>query len=81
MYIAEFRVMVKKLTLIFDHNHPKTSNNKHDWTPIKYLNVLHHNRTQKQYFFLNTSQKYYYFLFCILRTCLSVFIKKDNASI
>ena len=23
-----------------------TSNNEHDWTPIKYLNVLHHNRTQ-----------------------------------
>ena len=32
----------------------KTSNNKHDWNPVKYLNVLHHNRTQKQllYFFL-----------------------------
>ena len=26
---------------------PKTSD-KNDWTPIKYLNVLHHNRTQKQ---------------------------------
>ena len=25
-----------------------TSNNEHHWTPIKYLNVLHHNRTQKQ---------------------------------
>ena len=23
-----------------------TSNNGHDWTPVKYLNVLHHNRTQ-----------------------------------
>ena len=23
----------------------KTSNNEHDWIPIKYLNVLHHNRT------------------------------------
>ena len=38
-----------------------TSNSKHDWTPIKYLNVLNHNRTQKhsQYFFLNILQKYY----------------------
>ena len=25
-----------------------TSKNEHDWTPVKYLNVLHHNRTQKQ---------------------------------
>ena len=32
---------------IFHHNHPKTSNNKHDWTPIRYLNVLYHNRAQK----------------------------------
>ena len=32
-----------------------------DWTPIKYLNVLHHNRMQKwlQHFFLNKLQKYY----------------------
>ena len=22
-----------------------TSNNKHDWTPKKYLNILHHNRS------------------------------------
>ena len=26
----------------------KTRNNKHDWNSIKYLNVLCHNRTQKQ---------------------------------
>ena len=26
----------------------KTSNNKHDWTLVKYLNILLHNRTQKQ---------------------------------
>ena len=25
-----------------------TSNNEHDWSPVKYLNVLHHNRTQKK---------------------------------
>ena len=33
----------------FDHNHPKPSNYKHDLNPIKYLNVLHYNRTQKQW--------------------------------
>ena len=33
---------------IFDHSHPKKSNKKHDWNPVKYLNVLYHNRTQKQ---------------------------------
>ena len=26
----------------------ETSNNKHGWTRIKYLNLLHHNRKQKQ---------------------------------
>ena len=56
--------MVKKTAPIFDHNHSKTSNNKHDWTLMKYLNILHHNRTQKQLlkrkiFFLNILQKYY----------------------
>ena len=37
------------------------SNNQHDWTLVKYLNVLHHNKTQKQLrlFFLNILQKYY----------------------
>ena len=28
------------------HSHPETSNNKHDWNPVKYLNVLHHNRAK-----------------------------------
>ena len=39
----------------------ETSNNKPDWTPVKYLIVLHHNRTQKQlqHSFLNMLQKYY----------------------
>ena len=46
---------------IFDHSLPKTSNKEHDRNPVQYLNVLHHNRTQKQlrYFFLNILQKYY----------------------
>ena len=36
----------------------KTTNNEHDWTPIKYLNVLHHNKTQKQlgHFFLHLAK-------------------------
>ena len=29
-----------------DRNCDRTCNNEQDWTPVKYLNVLHHNRTQ-----------------------------------
>ena len=38
-----------------------TSDNEHDWTFIKYVNVLYHSRTQKLllHFFLNIWQKYY----------------------
>ena len=37
----------------------KTCNNEHDWNLITYLNVLHHNRTQKQLqHFFNILQKY-----------------------
>ena len=38
----------------------ETSNDEHDWTPVKYLNVLYHNRIQKQlrHFFLKIFQKY-----------------------
>ena len=41
------------------------TSHKHNWTPIKYLNVLHHNRTQKKltHFFLNL--KYFLILFNI----------------
>ena len=50
----------------------KTSNNKHDWNPVKYLNVLHDNRTQKQswflWLFLNILQKLINFLFWVLWT-------------
>ena len=40
-----------------------TSNNEDDWALVKYLNVFHHNRIQKQlqHFFLNTLQKYHQF--------------------
>ena len=27
----------------------KTGNNEHKWTLVKYLNILHHYRTQKQF--------------------------------
>ena len=42
-------------------NTKETSKNEHNWTPLKYLNVLRHNRTQKQswQFFLNILQKCY----------------------
>ena len=62
----------------------KTSNNKYDWTPIKYLNVLHHNRTQKQLrqYFLNILQKYYQLpILGTLGTRLTTSIKKDNANL
>ena len=65
---------------IFDHNHPKTSNNEHDRNPIKDINVLSHNRTQKQLqyvsfiYFKNSTN----FIFWILWICLATFIKNDN---
>ena len=44
---------------------------------VKYLNLLHHNRTQKQlrHFFRNMLKKYYQLP--ILGTCLSTSVKKD----
>ena len=50
--ISEFHDL--KTTPIFDRSHSKISNKKYEWKAVKYLNVLHHNRTQKQlqYFFL-----------------------------
>ena len=43
----------------------------------KYLNILHHNKTQKQLaYFLNILQKYYQlFLFWVLYICLASFIE------
>ena len=35
-------------TSIISKQKYKKSNNKHDWNPVKYLNVFHHNRTKKQ---------------------------------
>ena len=45
-------------------NFLQTSNNEHDWTPIKYRNVLYHNRPQKQY---KSSQDKF-----ILRNCKNI---------
>ena len=33
---------------ISQSSYEETNNNEHDWTTIKYVNVLCHNRTQKQ---------------------------------
>ena len=44
----------------YDVNSWETSKNEHDWTPVKYLNVLRHNRTQSICnTFSNILQKYY----------------------
>ena len=68
----------------------RTSNNEHDWNPIKCWNVLHHNITQKQLW----NWKFYYmckilfiiflftnFLFWVLWTYLTNFNKKDNVTL
>ena len=51
VYIAVFRQKISTFCWLCK----ETRNNKHDWTPIKYLNVFHHNRKQKQlqFSFLN----------------------------
>ena len=43
-------------------------NNEHDWNPVKYLNLLHHKRTQNQlrWFFLKYYKKILKFLFGVL---------------
>ena len=59
---------------IFEHNHLKPSNNKHDWTFVKYLNVLDHNRTHAAVNITN-------FLFWVLWICLVTSIKDNNANL
>ena len=44
------------------------SGNEHDWTPIKYLNVLHHNRTQSS---CNNCSQY-------IAKILPTYYKKNN---
>ena len=51
----------------------RKTNNEHDWTTVKYLNVLHHNRTKKQsQHFFNILQKYYqlYILGTLMFICM-----------
>ena len=54
-------------------------NNKHERSPVKYLDVLHHNRTQKQlqYFFLIYCKNLTNFIFWVLCTCPAAFIKNQ----
>ena len=87
IYIYIYQILEsrsKETASIFDHNFLKTSNkhDKHDWTSIKYLNDLHHNRTQKQlqYFFLIYCRNIANFLFQILWTCQAISIKNDYAN-
>ena len=55
-----------------------TSNNKHDWTPVKYLNVLHQNRTQSSCdnFFLIYCKNITNFLFWVFWTCMATSSKR-----
>ena len=55
----------------------KESNNKHDWTLVKYLNVFNHNRTQSSCNNFSNSN----FLFWVFWTCLTTSIKKDNTNL
>ena len=61
----------------------ETSNYKHDWTPTKYLSVLHHDRTQQLvwHFFLNIHQNITNFLFWVLRKFLATSINSNNANL
>ena len=61
----------KKNSTVFLTKTTQRRNNKHNWTPTKYLNVLHHNRAHKQlqYFFLYILQKITNFKFWILWIC------------
>ena len=60
-----------------------TVNREHDWTPIKYVNTLHLNRTQKQmwHFFLKILQKHYQLLFWVVWICLTTSGKNDNPNL
>ena len=65
---------------IFEQTRPKTSTNKHDWNPVKYLSVLHHNRTQKQlqYFCLIYCKNLANFLFWVFGNVWLLSSKVDN---
>ena len=73
---ADFRVLLSKRPFPFlTHDHPTTSNNKHNWNPVTHLNVLHQNRTKKQLgYFLIYWKNLTILIFWVLWTCLD-FIK------
>ena len=58
----------------------ETSNNKHDWTFLKYLNVLHHNRHKSscKTIFLIYCKNITNFLVLVLGTYLATSIKENN---
>ena len=45
LFLKSLKLIVKLIVVILNKNNVS---NKHDWTRVKYLNVLYHNRTQKQ---------------------------------
>ena len=55
---------------IVDNSHPKISNNKHDWNPVQYVNVLHQKINIKAVaiLFLNILLKVNKFPFCTFGT-------------
>ena len=63
----------------------ETSKNEYDWIPVKYLNILNHNKTQKQLWHCKDITMRYWkifiFLFWALWTCLATSIKSHNANL
>ena len=61
----------------------RTSDNEGDCTHVKYLNVLHHNRTQGSCdnFFLIYWKNITKFLFWVFWICLATSTKKDNTNL
>ena len=49
-YPSTEKAVSKTYGIKYRKNINLTSNCDHDRTPVKYLNVLHHNRTQKYFF-------------------------------
>ena len=49
LYEADGLIVLNEVTRqAIDKIRKKASKSGPDWTPVKYLNVLHHKRTQKQ---------------------------------
>ena len=76
--IAVFRQTISTVWLC-----KETSNNKHDRITVKYLNVLHHNRTQKQlrHSFLTFCKNVTNSLFLVLLRYLATCIKNNNLNL